>query len=98
MSDLSQEEAIAALRWLVEAGADETTAEQPVNHLIRAQQQAMPETKAANLQQPSPPVPPGPLSPEPSRSVEAAERLAASCHSLADLKSALANFDGCELK
>jgi uracil-DNA glycosylase family 4 len=116
MSLSSRQESLAALRWLIEAGADEAVADAPVNRFA-----AMP---------PPLPHPPsrmrsgGPISGDKSSTgafssalnpqgqgrksaAEAvslstapgmARALAASCTTLAELKSALLNFDGCELK
>ena len=104
MSGLSREDAFAALLWLVESGADETVGEQSINRVGMPMQRS-PEphappsaARSGAAPAPSPTSPKTAAIPETSRSVEAAERLAACCRTLAELKAALANFEGCELK
>jgi uracil-DNA glycosylase len=105
MSGLSREEALAALHWLVEAGADETISDEPINRIIAAAPRpaetrpaAPPVPDAASLT-PARPVAASPSGiQEGSALAQIAERLAASCHTLSELKSVLATFDGCELK
>jgi len=80
---------LATLNWLVEAGADEAVAEEPVNRLV-----AKP---AAAASQPAP-------RPAPARALVTgdmigdAQAAAASATSLAELKAALEAFEGCGLK
>jgi uracil-DNA glycosylase family 4 len=94
MSGLSREEAIAALRWLINCGADEAIGDVPVNRLLA------PAPAPQKLSVTPPPEKPGPISQAPpvSFGVESAGRIAASCSSLAELKAALMAFEGCELK
>src|SRR3979490_2059043 len=104
MADPTPDESLALLRWLLEAGADEAIAEQQINRLAHprtpepfrgstlppafeasAGKQAeggKVRAQAVSLSTPS----------------GAARALAASCTTLAELKAALGNFDGCELK
>ena len=116
MSVSTREESLAALRWLIEAGADETLAETPLNRFVS--RGAAPE--AASRQSPKPPLPdPAPrirsagsaLQQGEGRKIAAsaeavslstapgaARALAASCHTLAELKTAISGFEGCDLK
>jgi uracil-DNA glycosylase family 4 len=96
-----------ALRWLIEAGADEAMLEEPVNRFA-----ARPATPIRPAPSPAgeraPIVAKVPPRPAPNtKSAEAvslgtapgaARALAASCTTLAELKTAVSNFDGCELK
>ena len=101
---LSRGEALALLRWLVEAGADEAVLEQPVDRFAapRAQSNAPPP---ATLKPASIAARPAPA--QTSAAAEAvslstapgaARAVAAACTSLAELRAALENFEGCELK
>ncbi|HXJ01461.1 MAG TPA: uracil-DNA glycosylase [Micropepsaceae bacterium] len=109
MSDPTFERSLAALRWLIEAGADEAIAEEPVNRFA-----PKPASPRGGENVPSPP-PTAFVRPTLSQgeggkraaSAEAvslaivpgaARALAASCGTLGELKNALLNFDGCELK
>jgi uracil-DNA glycosylase len=94
MSGLSREEAIAALRWLIDCGADEAIGDAAVNRLLAPapvpQQLSVspaPEKAAPVLR--APPV---------NFGAESAARIAASCSNLGELKAALMAFEGCELK
>ena len=99
---------LQALRWLIEAGADEAILEEPVNRFA-----ARPSPVASAS--PSKPTAPEHTSTvakalRPASNVKSAEAvslstapgaaraLAASCTTLAELKNAVANFEGCELK
>lgn len=82
---------LSTLNWLVEAGADEAIAEQPVNRLV---------AKAQPPPLPARPVParaPAPL-PLEGDAIGTAQAAAAAATSLAELKAALEAFDGCALK
>src|SRR5438874_51819 len=101
MSGLSREDAFAALLCLVESGADETAGEQPINRVAMATQRAAEPRaahSAATARATPAPLPASAKTLAITESPEAAERLAASCHTLTELKAALANFEGCELK
>ena len=102
----NRDETLSVLRWLIEAGADEAIEESPGDRF------APPPTALRTVRSPVPAHDPRPVcvSVPPASSAKAAEAvslgtapgaaraLAASCTSLAELKSALENFDGCELK
>ena len=111
MSD--RDDSLSLLRWLVEAGADEAIADAPINRFAQGAQRAarasgapgeggslpLPEARmrASTLPQ-------GEGSKISAEAVSlstapgAARALAASCTTLAELRAALGNFDGCELK
>jgi uracil-DNA glycosylase family 4 len=122
MSDPTREHSLAALRWLLEAGADEAIADEPVNRFA-------PKTSSPLEAAPEPKRGTAPLSDAGQRAFPsdqtvgrllpqreggkiaasaeaislstapgAARALAASCRTLDELKNALQNFDGCELK
>jgi DNA polymerase len=101
MSNLSPAETLSLLRWLSEAGADEAVLEQPLDRFAPAKPQTAPTRRAV----------PAPERPAPTESRDsaaeavsrataagAARALAQSCTTLAELKTALTNFDGCDLK
>ncbi len=117
MSISTREESLAALRWLIDAGADETLADAPLNRFVAR----APAPEATAKPAPKPPLPdPVPLR-RPSAAATltrgddrkvaasaeavslstapgAARALAASCQTLAELKAAIAGFDGLDLK
>lgn len=80
--------ALAALEWLIAAGADEAVEDSPVDHLTPV------------LAPPVPAVPPPASSlPRPAAMQNHASRdLAAQCGSLDALRQAILDFDGCALK
>ena len=94
-------DALSTLNWLVEAGADEALADEPVNRLV---------TKAAVTPMATPVSQPRPAAPRPaaarapaslpldSDAIGGAQAAAASATTLAELKAALEAFDGCALK
>ena len=88
---------MTALNWLVEAGADESVGEAPVDRFS-----ARPPVKPpASVQRPNPPlaqIKPSTLSPLATDGFGSAMELAASCQTLAELKSALEAFEGSQLK
>ncbi len=87
---------LATLNWLVEAGADEAIAEQPVNRLV-AKAAVAPMPVAA----PRPAAPPRATVPPPAPAddvIGGAMAAAASAGSLAELQAALEAFEGCALK
>ena len=109
----TRQELAAALRWQIEAGADEAIVDAPINHFAAAPPKPKPVPAAANeapLAAPvetarpmappeAPPASPAPPRLEPADAVnETARDLAAGCEDLAALKTALAAFDGCPLK
>ncbi len=93
---------LATLNWLVEAGADEAVAGEPVNRLVAK--------AAAQPLQPPPASVPRPMAPArapapviPTSVVEGdaiggAMAAAAAATTLAELQAALEAFDGCALK
>jgi uracil-DNA glycosylase len=86
---------VAALRWLVEAGADEAIGEAPVDRYALSAQPARPVPVPAAPT--SRPIPSAPL-PAPTAALQSARALAAAARSVAELAAALAAFDGCPLK
>jgi DNA polymerase len=117
MADPTFERSLAALRWLIEAGADEAIAEEPVNRF--AGKAASAAAELGRRTEPSGSGTPVPL-PEPRKRAStlpqgegrtsaaeavslgtvpgAARALASSCATLDELRHALLNFEGCELK
>jgi uracil-DNA glycosylase len=92
-------EAVAVLRWLVEAGADEAIGEGPVDRYAQAARPVMP-VPAAPMPARVPAVTglaEAPI-PAPAAALQSARALAAAAKSVAELKEALAAFDGCALK
>jgi DNA polymerase len=87
---------VAALRWLVEAGADEAIGEAPVDRYALSAHPAA--AKPASV--PAAPVirPAAVPLPTPTAAVQSARTLAAAARSLPELAEALAAFDGCPLK
>jgi uracil-DNA glycosylase family 4 len=84
---------LTTLNWLVEAGADEAVAGEPVNRLaakapVQQMQAAMPRPATARA----------PALPVEGDAVGGAMAAAASATSLEELKAALESFDGCGLK
>jgi uracil-DNA glycosylase len=96
----------AALRWQVETGADEAIGDAPVNRYDVAARAAVTQAPAERPPSPSSPpsatAPPPPRAPRPLASADAeaesARAIAAACTTLAELKAAVAAFEGCALK
>lgn len=95
---------LSALRWQIEAGADEAIGEVGLDRFnmksTPAQQAAAPApTSPASPAPPSPDVPPAqpPLASRAATNAEA-HGLANACQTLEDLKAALSAFEGCPLK
>jgi uracil-DNA glycosylase family 4 len=103
MSHPTRDETLSLLRWLLQAGADEAIAEQPIDRLARAEPSPLLQARkgASTLPQGE-----GRISfnAKAAQAVSlstapgAARALSASCTTLAELRTALGNFDGCELK
>jgi uracil-DNA glycosylase family 4 len=94
-SDMS---ALSALRWLVEAGADEAIGEEPFNRFKPRRAATEPKRSppiAAPVRAAAPPPGPAPAADDPIGQAMAA---AAACTTLADLRLALDAFEGCALK
>jgi uracil-DNA glycosylase len=107
MSDKTRDQSLKVLRWLMEAGADEAVSETPVNRFAQPQSTPVPSaptiarTPAPRAQASAPPATKAPSTAQAvslSTAPGAARALAQSCTTLAELKTALMNFDGCELK
>lgn len=98
----------AALRWQLEAGADEAIGDTPIDRYAvsakaAAAKAALKERPAAPPPAaPSPPPPPPQRTPRPLASADAeaesAREIAAACTTLGALKAAVEAFDGCALK
>jgi len=90
---------LATLNWLVEAGADEAIADQPVNRMA-APKPAAPPAATVRTQTPAPsprPAAPPPL-PLEGDAIGGAMAAAGAATSLAELKAAMEAFEGCALK
>ncbi|MCH8110366.1 MAG: uracil-DNA glycosylase [Proteobacteria bacterium] len=93
---------IAALRWLVDSGADEAVLTHPRDRFAenKAPPGARPALAPANM--PTAKAPRGasvPLALEaPDAASESARALAAGCGTLEELRDAMARFDGCALR
>jgi uracil-DNA glycosylase len=89
---------LAALRWQVEAGADEAIGAEPVDRYAGSAKpaKAVPAAPAPRLAE-RPSAFAAPL-PAPTAALQSARSLAAAAGSVAELAEALAAFDGCPLK
>jgi DNA polymerase len=106
---LDPAEARAALKWLVEAGADEALADAPIDRFAVAAEaaQAAPVVATPRARAPEP-LPQRASEPLPQRApasfavptvaVGGAREIAAQCKTLGELKAAVEAFDGCALK
>lgn len=102
MSDPVKNDSLAALAWLVEAGAEETIGDTPVDRFVTRPPSALPAKPSAAIHRPLP-SPPAAAAPDllkaaDNDSIGSAMSLAAAAATLADLKAAVENFDGCALK
>jgi uracil-DNA glycosylase len=101
-----------ALKWQIEAGADEAIAERPVNRLAppaAAARGGFAEAAAAP-ERPRPPAGAAPAGPEPvprppaaplasaNETQSSAQRIAAAATTIEEIRAALEGFDGCPLK
>jgi len=104
-----EQEALAALRWLVEAGADEALADEAVDRYavppVQARQAALASQAPVPMREERPPLvsppvwsPPATPPAAPQELLEDARRLAAEAHSLQELHANIAAFEGCSLK
>src|SRR5688572_16283249 len=113
MSDKMRDQSLAALRWLVDAGADEAIAEIPANRFAQSVSTPLPQVSAtaarpaaANPRSPgvTPIAKPETRAPSQAQAVSlatapgAARALAQACTTLAELKAAVTSFNGCDLK
>jgi len=99
MLDPFTDNPLAALAWLVESGADEAMLDAPVNRLVAPPPPAT-RTLAARPAAPAPAAPTAShaiSAPEPD-GIGAAMARASAATTLADLKAALEDFEGCTLK
>src|ERR1051326_5690167 len=96
---MQADDPLSILNWLVEAGADEAVSEMPVNRLT-----AKPASPTPMAKKPAVPTFSPPARAETSKALASSDGIsdaiaaAAAATSLAELKSALENFDGCALK
>ncbi len=106
MSQSTQSDALSALTWLVEAGADEAVLDAPVNRFAakpppaepaRQAATAKPQSKPISMPQPAPAAAAGKPVPD-SDHIGHAMEIAGGCNSLEALKTALEGFEGCALK
>ena len=110
MPDPTREEVQALLGWLVDAGADEAVSETPVNRFAQAHSTPLPPASAFALRATAD-TSRAPLITKPDVKTSshaqavslatapgAARALAQSCTTLAELKTAVMNFEGCELR
>jgi uracil-DNA glycosylase family 4 len=101
MNALSREAMIEALRWQLEAGADEALAETPLDRFAapapqtQPQPQAQPQAAPAARREPSPAPAPAPM--PAAEAAASVYELAGACKTLDELRAALAAFDGCPL-
>jgi uracil-DNA glycosylase family 4 len=104
MSESTQSDALSALAWLVDAGADEAVLDAPVNRFAAKPLPVEPEHQpAATRPRPIPKPQPAPAAaaskPVPlSDHIGQAMEVAKHCNSLEELKAALEAFEGCALK
>jgi len=97
IADLSAREARALLQWHLDAGADEAISEAPINRY--AEPAAKPQSvKQAKPSQPAPATVTAKAPPPAAEALASAQELSAACNSLADLKEAIEQFEGCGLK
>lgn len=91
---MQDKDALATLAWLVEAGADEATAETPVNRLV-----GRPAASAAVTPMPATPRPaPAKMAAQGGDPLGDALAAAAAANSLDELKAAMEAFEGSALK
>ena len=87
---------LSTLNWLVEAGADEAIAAEPVNRLVT---KAAPAAAAPVAMPRAAPIRPAPAAmPLPDDAIGGAMQAASAATSLAELRAAMEAFDGCALK
>jgi DNA polymerase len=114
MTHPTRDESLSLLRWLLEAGADEAIVEQPVNRFARPTPAPLLDPSSRQSATTRSTLPPAVAEASAGKQGEgrntsaqavslstapgAARALAASCATLAELRTALGNFDGCELK
>ena len=103
---LDAQDATRLLKWLIEAGADEALAEEPIDRYAAAKIAPVARDEAATERRiPEPtrvyaaPLPLRPAAIQPiTPGAASAREIAAACDSLDALRAALERFDGCALK
>jgi len=109
MSEPSRDQSLAVLRWLVDAGADEAVGDTPANRFAQSPSTPLPSASTfakapADKSRTTPIAKPDIKPPSSAHAVSlatapgAARALAQSCTTLAELKTAVTNFEGCQLK
>ena len=110
MSYPSRDPSLAVLRWLVDAGADEAVSEVAVSRFVQPTSTLVPPASAPSrraAEDISRAAPSAKADTKPASVAQAvslgtapgaARALAQSCSTLGELKTALMNFEGCELK
>ena len=88
---MTSSDPLSTLTWLIEAGADETMGEMPVNRLVARAPIAAPTAKPAVARA-------APVAAPAGDEIGSAMEIAARCNSLPELKAALEAFEGCALK
>ena len=99
----SREESLAALNWLVEAGADEAVGDAPVDRFsarapVSSLSAASPAKAAPRPNPPLAQIKPTTLAPLATDGFGSAVEIAAKCRTLADLRSAMESFEWSQLK
>lgn len=111
MTQLSRDELLAALKWQIEAGADEAVAEEPLDR-YRAKEPERPRPAAQNAPRAAaapraaperrPPElwrpEPGEPAPDAEEAMRGARELAQAAKTLEELNEAIRDFEGCPLK
>jgi uracil-DNA glycosylase family 4 len=99
---VSREESLAALNWLLDAGADEAVTDAPVDRFnARAATVDIPTAPSKMASRQNPPlaqIKPANLAPLATDGFGSALEIAAKCHSLEELRAAMESFDGSQLK
>jgi uracil-DNA glycosylase len=98
----SREESLAALNWLLEAGADEAISDAPVDRFTQRSTVALAAASAAKTTaRTNPPlsqIKPANLAPLAGDGFGSAMEIAARCGSLPELRAAMERFEGSQLK
>jgi DNA polymerase len=97
MADPSKTEPLAALAWLLEAGADEAVGEEPMDRFAAKPPVASPPTRSSTATPSMNTLPLRGVGKD-EDSIGTAQSLARAATNLAELKAALEGFEGCALK
>lgn len=92
---LADATAESLLAFWAEAGIDSILVDEPIDRIAAG---AIALARPAPIQAPTPLRRPSATAGDVSQDIEAARQAAAACHSLDDLKAAIAAFEGCPLK